>query len=454
MSESFEAESGGARVARGATHRLLASATMLGGLTALVKLVAFAKDWLVAQRFGASDELDAMLVALVIPSYGVAVLGRSFGLAFVPAYIRLLHEEGSGRARRLVSGVLIGGPIVLGLITVALVLAAPYLLPLLGTGFDAAKLLLTQKLFHIVAAVILVSGVSNIFAAVLNAHERFVIPAAAPIAVPAVTVIVFLLGEPRYGVYALAAGTMLGFVAEWVILAIALRGCGLLPRPRWRAADADLRHVGAQYLPIALGSLLMSSSLVVDQSMAASLGSGSVSILSYGNKIVTLVLNIVAMSLSTVLLPRFSQLIATARWDDLVQMFRRSIWLIFAASAPAVVLLIVLAEPLIGLFFERGAFTHEATVASAEVQRWLVPQIPFYILAMIGLRLLSALDANRTVLAIGALNLVMNVTGNLVLMRWFGVRGIAMSTTLMYVVATVVTLVAIRWRLADVRPRA
>jgi putative peptidoglycan lipid II flippase len=99
--------------------------------------------------------------------------------------------------------------------------------------------------------------------------------------------------------------------------------------------------------------------------------------------------------------------------------------------------------------FERGAFTPADTIAAAGVQRWLAPEIPFYILVMVGSRLLSALDAYQVTLRIGVLNLILNVVGNYVFMSLFGVKGIAMSTSLVYVAATIVTLVAIRFKLAE-----
>ncbi len=70
---------------------------------------------------------------------------------------------------------------------------------------------------------------------------------------------------------------------------------------------------------------------------------------------------------------------------------------------------------------------------------------------MLGSRLLSAMNGNRILLAIGAMNLLMNVVGNLAFMHWFGVNGIAMSTSLMFLVATLTTFAAIRYRLADAR---
>jgi putative peptidoglycan lipid II flippase len=118
-------------------------------------------------------------------------------------------------------------------------------------------------------------------------------------------------------------------------------------------------------------------------------------------------------------------------------------------SIPAVAALAFFTEPLIRLLFERGAFTPETTIAVSRVQLWLLPQIPFYVLAMLGARVLSALDGNAVVLRIAAINLAMNVLGNYVLMRWYGVAGIAMSTSLMHVVAMLVTLWAIRRKLAE-----
>jgi putative peptidoglycan lipid II flippase len=452
MAEPGTSDIAAARAFGLATHgRVLASAAMLGSMVVLVKLAAFAKDWLVARRFGASDELDAFLVALVIPSYAVVVLAQSFGMAFMPTYIRVAHRDGAAAARRLATSALLTGAAALFAITLVLAVAARYLLPLIGTGFDESKLALAASLFYVLSGVLIASGISTILAAVLNAGERFAVASLAPLAVPLVTVLVFWFGQVRYGIYALAAGTLCGFVCETLILSVAAFCRGLLAWPHGSGFDASLRFIGRQYVPVAIGSLLMSSSLVVDQSMAASLGSGSVSVLNYGNKIVALVLGVIAVSLSTVLFPRFSRLIAEGRLAELTHTLRVFGALIVLVSIPLIIVLAILSEPIVRLVFERGAFTPETTAAVSEVQRWLLPQIPFYVLVMVGYRLLSALDGNALLLRIGALNLFMNVTGNLVFMHWFGVKGIAMSTSLVYVVATLATFTAIRIKLAEVR---
>ena len=118
-------------------------------------------------------------------------------------------------------------------------------MPWIGTSFDASKLELALSLFYVLAGVLVASGISTILAAVLNADERFAVASLAPLAVPLVTVAVFWFGQHRHGIYALAAGTLCGFIGETLILTIATLRRGLLARPEMRQVDANLRFVAA-----------------------------------------------------------------------------------------------------------------------------------------------------------------------------------------------------------------
>jgi putative peptidoglycan lipid II flippase len=422
---------------------------LLGLATVLAKGIALAKDLLVARQLGAGDDLDAYLVAFVLPSYAAVVLGHTFASAFVPTYVRVWQKAGLATAQQLAGGVLAVAIVLLLGVSLVLCAVAPLVLPLIGMGFEPPKIALARDLFYMMAGIVLASGVSAVVAAVLNAHERFLAIALAPLAIPVGMLAVFGIFGGTFGVRALAAGTLLGFAGELALLAGAAWRGGLLPRAKFASAHGEISQVARQYAPAAAGGLLMSSSLVIDQAMAASLGSGQVSILNFGGKIVAVVLGVVAVSISTVLFPTFAHLIAAGRTRELTRTFGIYALGIFVGSIPAVAALALLTEPIVRLLFERGAFTPDTTIAVSWVQLWLLPQIPFYVLALLGARVLSALDGNAVVLRIAAINLVMNVIGNYVLMRWFGVAGIAMSTSLMYVVAMLVTLWAIRRKLAE-----
>ena len=200
-------------------RRVLASAAIWGSVTLLAKFVAFGKDWLVARRFGAGDELDAFLVALLIPTYAVAVLSNSFASGFLPTYLRLWQREGKAAAGRLISSALAAAIMLLVAVILLLSVLSLWLLPLLGEGFDSAKLALAQSLFYVLAGMVAITGVSAVLAAVLNAHERFTITAWAPLAVPLGTIAVFGPFEGPDAIEALAWGTLLGYALEAAVLA-------------------------------------------------------------------------------------------------------------------------------------------------------------------------------------------------------------------------------------------
>ena len=84
--------------------------------------------------------------------------------------------------------------------------------------------------------------------------------------------------------------------------------------PRWHGLDHALRKVINQYIPVVAGAILMCGTMLVDQSMAAMLGAGSVATLNYGGKVVTLILGIGSVSLSTAVFPHFSRMVAVYDW--------------------------------------------------------------------------------------------------------------------------------------------
>jgi putative peptidoglycan lipid II flippase len=98
-------------------------------------------------------------------------------------------------------------------------------------------------------------------------------------------------------------------------------------------------------------------------------------------------------------------------------------------------ILVVCAQPMVRILFERGSFTAKDTHVVSLVTAFFVLQIPFYVAGILGVRLLNALGMSRSILLICAANLVVNVLGNLLLMRRLGVAGIALTTSLVYLVS-------------------
>jgi putative peptidoglycan lipid II flippase len=183
------------------------------------------------------------------------------------------------------------------------------------------------------------------------------------------------------------------------------------------------------------GAFFMSSTSLVDQSMAAMLGAGSVSTLNYGGKVLTLILGIGSVSLGTAVFPHFSRMVAASDWASIRHTLKTYIYLILLVTIPLTLILVYFSEPLVRLFFERGAFTSADTWRVSQVQALFLLQVPFYFLGILMVRLISSLKMNRILMQAAIINLFLKIIFNYLFMQRLGAAGIALSTTLVYAVS-------------------
>ena len=425
------------KLTSGSINRQILGATLVVGFaTGLVKFGSVGKELVVAWRFGTGDELDAFLIALVVPSFLINIIAGSFKAALIPFYIKVREQQGTKAAQKLLSTSITWALVLLALMVVLMVSTASCYLPLLASGFTTEKLDLTTKLLWVISPLILLSGIIMIWGAVLNAGEHFALAALSPATIPIMTVIL-LLFVPNLGIYTLALGLVLGSLLEIFILAIGLRRQKIRILPRLGKFDANLREIAKQYLPVTAGAFLMCSTNLVDQSMAAMLSAGSVSALGYANRIIALPLSLTTLALSTAVIPYFSKTIAEKDWQNIRHTFRYYLRLIFTITIPATVILIVASKLIIQILFERGSFTAEDTEIVSQIQICYALQIPFYIAAIFVVRLINSLGINYLLAWGSSINLIVNISANYLFVQWIGLKGIALSTSFVYLISFV-----------------
>ncbi len=424
------------KLTRGSVSRkIFGAATVVAAFTLVTQLGSIARELTVAAWFGTADCLDAFLVAFLLPLFVINVVAGSFNAAFIPTFIQVTEKKGFKVAQELFSSIMTWSIGLLILISLLLAFFAPYYLPILGLGFSPAKLELTRYMLLILLPVVFFKGLSNIWASVLNAGERFALAAIVPISVPLFAIIFLIAAGKAWGIFALVFGTVAGFGIETLLLGSALKARGLSLRPRLHAIDPDMRIVIAQYLPVIAGGLLMGSTELVDKAMAGALASGSVASLNYGNKVTTLVLGLAATAIGTAALPYFSKMVSEKGWENLQKTLKFYLRLIFVITVPVALLIFWFSEPLAHLIFQRGAFTGEDTSMVASVQAFFSFQIPFYIAGIMLTRLISSLRANHILMWGALINISANVGFNILFIYLMGLKGIAFSTSLVYVIS-------------------
>jgi putative peptidoglycan lipid II flippase len=128
-------------------------------------------------------------------------------------------------------------------------------------------------------------------------------------------------------------------------------------------------------------------------------------------------------------------MVAASDWAGIRHTLKTYIYLILLVTIPLTLILVYFSEPLVRLFFERGAFTTADTWRVSEVQALFLFQVPFYFLGILMVRLISSLNMNAILMQAAIINLFLKITFNYLLMQRLGAAGIALSTTLVYVVS-------------------
>jgi putative peptidoglycan lipid II flippase len=418
-------------------QKIFSAAAIVGAFTILTQIGGFAKELTVAAWFGTGDALDAFLIALLVPTFAVNIIGGSLSASFVPTFIQVFKHQGSAAAQNILSNV-IGWFILLCFSLSLLILVfAPQFLHALCSGFSIQKFDLTRLILYFLMPIILLKGLSNICSGVLNSLESFALPAALQIFGPLAAIILIGTAGASLGIYALVAGTLIGFGLEAALMGLTLIRRNFSLRPRIIRADPAMRTILAQFLPVVAGTIIMGSTEVIDKGMAAALAPGSVSSLNYGNKITAAVLTLATTALGTALLPYFSKMAVDREWKDIRSTIKLYIGLIFALGIPGACILFGISEAIVQLVFQRGSFTSQDTTVVASIQSLFALQIPFYVASIVVVRLISSLRANHILMWGAAINLVVNVTLNIVFIQFIGLKGIALSTSCVYLVSFV-----------------
>lgn len=440
------------KLSSGSVNRQIFGAAMIvTGMTVLVKIVSVGKEFVVAWSFGTSNQVDAFVIALLLPQFIANVVAAPFKPALIPTYIQVRDQQGQEQAQKLLSGAISYVMGFLILATLLMVAFAPVYLPAIASGFDKSKLNLTFLLLLGISPLIILKGMVTIWGAVLNSGERFALAAILPIIIPALSIIL-MLNFPSWGVFALVAGLIGGNILQIILLGASLWRNGISLMPKLSKFDSNLKEVFGLYKASVAAAFLMGSTKLVDQSMAAMLAPGSVAALSYGNKLTALPLTLATIGLSTALMPYFSKMIAREDWRGVKHTLKHYLKLIFATTIPLTIILLIFAVPIVRILLERGAFTANDTSVVAQIQALYALQIPFYVANILMIRLITSMRMNYLMTWTCAINLFSNILFNLLFIRWIGIAGIALSTSLVYVICFFVNFIFVTRKVKTINP--
>ena len=341
---------------------LLKSLAAVSSMTLFSRVLGFTRDAIVARVFGAGMATDAFFVAFKLPNLLRRIFAEgAFSQAFVPILAEYKSKQGEEATRLFVAWVSGLLTLALAVVTIAGMLAAPWVILVTAPGFadTADKFALTSSLLRITFPYILLISLASLAGAILNTWNRFSVPAFAPTLLNVSMIGFALFAAPHFDppVLALAWAVVAGGVLQLGYQLPHLRKIGMLVLPRLNLKDAGVWRVIRQMGPAILGVSVSQISLIINTIFASFLVSGSVSWMYYADRLMEFPSGVLGVALGTILLPSLSKSFATGNHDEYSRLMDWGLRLCFLLALPSAVALGILSGPLTIALFQYGKFS-------------------------------------------------------------------------------------------------
>lgn len=412
---------------------LVKSSATIGFYTMISRVLGFARDVTIAAFLGASWMSDAFFVAFKIPNFLRRLFAEgAFNAAFVPLFAGTLAGDGEQKAKEFADEALSLLVSVLLVVSVVCILLMPWMMQILAPGFDAdpKKYELSVLLTQITMPYIIFISVVSLLGGILNSTGRFAAVAATPILMNLCLILVPIPIQylvPTYA-HALAIAVFVAGLVQMLWLIYWCKRLGMMPRMRYPRITEQMRKLFRLMAPAAMGAGVAQINLFIDLIIASHIA-GGVSYLYYADRLNELPLAIIGIAVGTALLPMLSKQLREGNIEAAKHSQNRALEFALILALPACMALIVLAEPMIYVLYERAAFSAADTAKTFPALIAFAAGLPAFILVKVFTPTFYANHDTKTPFKIATLCILVNLILNLILIHPFAHVGMAIATS-------------------------
>jgi putative peptidoglycan lipid II flippase len=353
-------------------RRIARAAGLVSAMTLVSRLLGLVREQVFAALLGAGIYSDAFRIGFRIPNLLRDLFAEgALSAAFVPTFTRVATEEGRQQAFRLANRLLSLLAVVLGAVVVLGVVFAGPVVAAVAPGFEkeAGKAELTVLLTRVMMPFLPLVSFAAVAMGMLNAEERFGIPALSPALFNLVAIfwagVLWARGLPPEKVaIGWAIGTLLGGLAQFLCQVPSLWRTGWRLRPEWAPFDPSLVRMAQLMAPATVGLAAVQVNIFVN-SIFASHDTGAVSWLDYAFRLLYLPIGLFGVALGTIATAGLARHAAQGDMEGLRLTLRQALSMLAYLTVPASVGLMVLGVPIIRLIYQHGRFKPEDTVPTA-----------------------------------------------------------------------------------------
>jgi putative peptidoglycan lipid II flippase len=303
-------------------------------------------------------------------------------------------------------------------------------MPIIAPGFSPEKQAVTAQLTRIMLVAIVFFGISNITTGILNSFRRYFSFAFAPVMYNLGIVFGIIALVPKYGVYGLAYGVIIGSLLHFLIQVPSLMRTGFRYHLVIDLKHEGVRRVGRLMVPRTIGLAVAQIDQLISVIIGSTLAVGSVAVFNLSNNLQSFPINVFGVSLAIAAFPIFSEAFAQNNTEKFVVQFSVALRRILFLIIPASVIILLLRAQIVRVILGTGAFNWEDTYLTAQALGYFSLSLFAQSLIPLLARSFYALQDTKTPVKVAVVSVVINIVGALSLSRFMGVVGLALAFSL------------------------
>ena len=412
-------------------------------ITLLSKVFGFGRDLVLSAFYGATMYSDVYLVSLDISRLVFQVIGTAISTTYIPLFFDNIKEGGDKKGNYFTNNVLnITISIGIAISIFAFIFAKP-LAKIFASGFNAQALDLTVRFTRIILFGTIFSGLSKIMQSYLQSKGEYYISGMIGFPFNVIIIISIVLSK-YFGLYILPIGAFLALASQFFFQIPRSKKRGYKYSFVYNPKDRYIKDMMILTMPVMIGVGASQINTMVDRTLASQLAVGSISAMKYADRLNTFVLGLFISSITIVIYPMLSKLKSEKQHDKFNEYIKKVINVVILMILPITAIAIVLAEPIVVVLFERGAFDNSATQMTSTA-------LVFYSVGLIGLSLKNvianvfySIQDTKTPMYNGVIAVSINIVLNLILVKYMGISGIALATSISSIICVLILLFSLR----------
>ncbi len=433
---------------------LVRSAGIVAAAFVLSRILGLVREIILARLFGTSVEYSAYVSAFRVPDLlFLIVMAGSFGSAFIPVFAGLVGAGKKDEAWKLATSVLNLSAVAMVLFgALAFIFADPIvrLVVAPSSGDEATRLTVETMRVLLLSPVFLGLGIAA--KGILEAQDRFTLPALAPVVYNIGSILGAILLAPTMGIRGAAIGVIAGAVAHLLVQVPGLVSTGLRWRPRIDLRTPGLGEVGRLLGPRIIGQAAFQVNFIVVTSLAWRSGQESVAAISYAWQMLMLPHGVLALSISTVVFPTMARLFDAGDLSGMRAAFGRALKPLVFLSIPAALALFFFRMSVVQSILQGGQFDANSTALVAPALAWFAAGLLAYAVVEVLSRAFYAMRDTVTPVAAGVAVIAINLLIGALFIDEYGYVVLAFALSLSTTIEAVILLVVLRRRFGGIDP--